>query len=79
MDDGGTQTSGTLQIHTNSFTEEEVQTLVGALVSKFGIAARKTFKRPGQWMITIPVAEQPKLHRLVGHFIHSSMVHKIIR
>lgn len=48
MDDGGTQTSGTLQIHTNSFTEEEVGILVEALVSKFGIAARKTLKRPGQ-------------------------------
>lgn len=48
MDDGGTQTSGTFQIHTNSFTEEEVRILVGAFVSKFGIAARKTLKRPGQ-------------------------------
>lgn len=48
IDDGGTQVSGTLQIHTNSFTPEGVDLLIAALQSNFAIQANKTLKRPGQ-------------------------------
>lgn len=77
MDDGGLGSNGTLNIHTDSYTLEEVELLIKVLKCKFKINSRKSLKRPDQWIITIPKKEVSKVVELsIGH-MHPSMFYKI--
>jgi hypothetical protein len=48
MDDGGLGSNGELNLHTHSFTLEEVERLIITLQNNFSISSRKSFQRPGQ-------------------------------
>lgn len=79
MDDGGLGSNGTLNIHTDSYTSEDVDLLIKVLNCNFQIDSRKSLKRPSQWIIVIPKKEVHKVAELtVGH-MHPSMFYKIGR
>jgi len=78
MDDGGLGSNGTLNIHTDSYTSEEVDLLIKVLKCNFQIS-RKSLKRPGQWIIVIPQKEGLKVAELTLGHMHPSMFYKIGR
>lgn len=83
MDDGGLGFNGELNLHTHSYTLEEVERLrlikawLRPLNDNFKIYSRKAFKRPGQWMIVIPKRELPTLVTLTIPHMHPSMWYKL--
>lgn len=79
MDDGGVGSQGTLQLHTDSYTAEEVELLIKVLKSNFNINSRKSLKREGQWIIVIPKSEVPKVAELTISHMHPSMHYKLGR
>lgn len=77
MDDGGKGPYNETILHTNSYTLEEVKLLQKALMGNFNIETRLILKRENQWLICIPVKQQPILRAIVTPYMHSSMLYKI--
>jgi LAGLIDADG DNA endonuclease family len=79
MDDGGVGSGGTLNLNTDSFTEEEMNLLLETLNEKFKLKCRKSLKRPGQWIIVIPKSQVNTVANLVIKHMHPSMFYKVGR
>jgi hypothetical protein len=66
-----------------SYTLEEVKLLQKALMDNFNIETRLTKKRENQWLICIPVKQQPTLRAIVTPYmlykISSSLIWVRIR
>ena len=77
MDDGGLGSNDTLNLHTESYTLDEVNLLIEVLKRNFTINSRKSLKRPQQWIIVIPKKEVPKVADLTMSYMHPSMYYKI--
>lgn len=77
MDDGGKTFYNQTVLYTNSFSLADVQLLQGALLSNFGLRTRLIEKRPGQWIIAIPVVQVTSLYSIVYPYMHESMLYKI--
>jgi len=77
MDDGGLNSNGTLNLHTDSYTLSEVNLLIDVLNHNFNISSRKSLKRPGQWIIVIPKKEVPKVATFTLRHLHLSMYYKL--
>lgn len=75
MDDGSWAGSGLL-LHTNSFTESEVDLLIAALHANFGFNANKR-NRYGKWIIYIPAKDVTLLRSIVLYHMHKSFYYKI--
>jgi len=76
-DDAGKGSYNETILHTNSYTLEEVQLLQKVLMDNFNIETRLIQKRENQWLICIPVKQQPNLRDIVTPYMHSSMLYKI--
>jgi len=79
MDDGGVGSGGTLNLNTDSFTEEEINLLLDNLNENFKLKCRKSIKRPGQWIIVIPKSQVNTVADLVKKYMHLSMFYKVGR
>jgi hypothetical protein len=79
MDDGGVGSGGTLNLNTDSFTEEEITFLLDTLNDKFKLNCRKSLKRLIQLIIVIPKSQVNKDAKLVKKYMHPSMFYKIGR
>jgi hypothetical protein len=77
MDDGGKGSNGETNLHTRSFTLEEVKLLQEALMANFSLRTRLIEKVPGQWIIVIPIRQVRPLKDIIGPYMHRSMAHKI--
>ena len=77
MDDGGSGSNGTLNLHTESYTFNEVNLLIRVLKKNFNVDSRISLKRPGQWIIVIPKKEVFKVDRLTINYMHPSMIYKL--
>lgn len=77
MDDGGKGSNGETNLHTRSFTLQEVQLLQDALFTNFELRTRLIEKTPGQWIIVIPVRQVRRLRDIVSPYMCVSMMHKI--
>nr|QVG61583.1 hypothetical protein [Rhizoctonia sp.] len=77
MDDGGKGSYNETILHTNSYRLEEVKLLQKVLMDNFSIETRLIQKRENQWLICIPVKQQPVLRSIVTPYMHYSMLYKI--
>ena len=77
MDDGGSGSNGTLNLHTESYNYNEVNLLIRVLKKNFNVDSRISLKRPGQWIIVIPKKEVFKVARLTINYMHPSMIYKL--
>jgi len=76
-DDGGKSFYGQTILHTNSFTFAEIELLQAALLTNFNLRTRVEEKRPGQWIIIIPVKQETSLADIVKPFMPESMMYKL--
>ena len=72
MDDGGRSSNGGLNLHTDSYTSDEVDLLIKVLYTNFHIVGGKYLKREGQWIISISKSELDKMTKLVESYVHPS-------
>lgn len=77
IDDGHRSFYNQTVLNTNSFTYPEISLLQEALFENFGLHTRTTQKRPGEYLIHIPVKQSIPLKDIVGKYIIESMRHKI--
>lgn len=77
MDDGHRSTYNHTVLNTNSFRYSEILLLQEALIVNFGLRTRTTEKRPGQYLIHIPVKQTRALKSIVGDYLLPSMRHKV--
>lgn len=77
MDDGSKTASGQTLLHTDSFTLSDVQLLQSAILANFGLRTRLIEKRPGQFLIAIPIRQTTSLKSIVIPYLHSSMLYKV--
>ena len=79
MDDGGVGSGGTLNLNTDSYTENEIVLLMDALTQNFNLKCRKSLKRTNQWIIVIPKSQVYKVAEITFKYMHPSMYYKIGR
>lgn len=77
MDDGYITHYGETILCTQSFSLDEVKLLQNTLLSNFKLRTRLIEKKKDQWLIAIPLRQIVKLHSIVGHYMHESMLYKI--
>jgi hypothetical protein len=77
MDNGSKRASGQTLLHTDSFSLSDVQLLQSALLANFGLRTRLIEKRPGQFVIAIPIRQITSLKSIVIPYLHSSMLYKV--
>ena len=78
MDDGSLQNDKkTLIIHTQSYTEKEVNLLSFELNKKFELDSKVIIHKKKYWVIKIPSNYFEKLLKLIKPYIHPSMNYKI--
>lgn len=78
MDDGGKSVYNQTILHTRSFSKEDVEYLQLVLNQNFGLKTRLEEKKQDQWVIYIPVRQNPqKLKDIVGSYMHESMLYKV--
>lgn len=77
MDDGGITAYNQTTLNTDSFSYADLLVLQEALLNNFRLRTRLSLKRPGQWMIVIPVRQSVPLKDIVGEYMNISMAYKI--
>jgi hypothetical protein len=83
MDDGQYEKRGGLTLCTDSFTMEEINTLISVLETKFGFICtvhkkvKKIVRTEYYYRIYISTKSLPKLRSLVTKFMHPTMLYKI--
>jgi hypothetical protein len=77
MDDGNIDAFKATQINTDSFSLNDIHLLQIALMDNFKLRTRLNKKRPGQWVIVIPIRQVQSLASIVGPYMHPSMVYKV--
>jgi LAGLIDADG DNA endonuclease family len=77
MDDGGISNYNQTILHTRAFTKEEVILLQNALEVNFELRTRLEEKQTNQWVIYIPVRQRIPLNKIVGSYMHETMLYKI--
>ena len=77
IDDGGKGSHGEMNLHTRSYTLQEVQLLQEALRVNLSLKTRLVEKKLGQWIIVIPVNQILPLRHIVLPYTHSSMLYKL--
>lgn len=77
MDDGHRTFYNQTVLNTNSFSYSEILLLQEALMNNFSLRTRTTEKRPGQYLIYIPVKQMVPLKTIVGDYLVQSMQYKI--
>ena len=71
-DDGGISSYKATILNTDSFTLDQLNLLQQALLDNFNLRTRLAEKRPGQWIIVIPIKQPIPLYEIVGPYLHSS-------
>jgi hypothetical protein len=66
MDDGNIDAFKATQINTDSFSLNDIHLLQFALMDNFKLRTRLNKKRPGQWVIVIPIRQVQSLASIVG-------------
>jgi hypothetical protein len=77
MDDGGKGSNNETILHTRAFTELEINLLMKALKTTFGLNTKAIEKVKNQWVIYIPVKQKTRLIDIVKPYMHKSMLYKI--
>lgn len=77
MDDGHITVFNQTVLNTNSFSYNEIVLLQDALLNNFQLRTRTTEKRPGQYLIHIPVRQKTILYDIVGKYIIDSIKYKV--
>jgi hypothetical protein len=77
MDDGSISYYNQTILHTRAFTKEEVILLQNALKINFELRTRIEEKQTNQWIIYIPVIQKIALNKIVGAYMHETMLYKI--
>lgn len=77
MDDGSISYYNQTILHTRAFTKEEVILLQNALKINFELRTRIEEKQTNQWIIYIPVRQKIALTKIVGAYMHETMLYKI--
>lgn len=76
MDDGSSEYAG-LSIQTHSFSEEEVDTLIGVIKKNFDLKALRR-RNKGKWIIYFPKGSLSKLSRIVSRYILPDFGYKLL-
>lgn len=77
MDDGHRSAYNQTVLNTNSFSYSEILILQEALMRNFLLRTRTTEKRPGQYVIHIPVRQKVPLRDIVAPYMLGSIIYKI--
>lgn len=77
MDDGHRTAYNQTVLNTNSYTYAEILILQEALICNFNLRTRTTEKRPGQYLIHIPVRQKVPLRDIVEMYLLDSIMYKI--
>ena len=65
-------------LYTNKFSLNCVNLLQVALKDNFNLRTRIFQKQTDQWVIVIPVIQIKTLASIVGPYMHTTMLHKVI-
>lgn len=77
MDDGHRTVYNQTVLNTNSYTYDEILILQEALMKNFQLRTRTTEKKPGQYLIHIPVRQKVELRDIVLPYMIDSIKYKI--